>query len=174
MRSRQIYSALAAVALSVFPFGSSMAALPEGASSLNETYKDWRVVCVSGDQGDRCSMIQEQQAKDTGRRVLAVELGAPTDTTVQGVIIMPFGMALAKGITISVDDASAGSGFGFSTCLPQGCLVPIQFDASFVDKLKNGASMTISGTILDSGDNIVFSSSLSGFTAALNRLNELR
>jgi len=66
--------------------------LPGGASSLNETYKDWRVACVQEGAAKHCVMSQVQ-TQQNGRRVLALELNAPTGSTVTGTLVMPFGLA---------------------------------------------------------------------------------
>jgi len=174
MKSRHSVAIAFATLLSVMPVSNAFSALPDGANSLNETYQDWRVACVSDGETDRCSMLQNQVSKDSGQRVMSVELTAPNANGLQGIVLMPFGLALAKGISISIDDAPADATFGFSTCVPQGCVVPVQFNADMIGKLKNGGTLKISGTVLDSGEAITISSSLNGFTAAYNRLNALR
>ncbi|MEO2037624.1 MAG: invasion associated locus B family protein, partial [Martelella sp.] len=55
---------IAAGIVSAFLFGAAaspaISALPEGASSINETYQDWRVTCISNEGVDRCAMIHNQ------------------------------------------------------------------------------------------------------------------
>lgn len=174
MKLRQSVAMTLATLLSVIPFNSAFSALPDGANSLNETYQDWRIACVSDGENDRCSMLQNQVSKDSGQRVMSIELTAPSADSLQGIILMPFGLALANGVTISIDDASSGAKFGFSTCVPQGCIVPVQMNADMIENLKGGGTLKINGTVLDSGEAISISSSLNGFTAAYNRLNALR
>ncbi|MBB4120501.1 invasion associated locus B family protein [Martelella radicis] len=164
----------AAILLAAAPVNPAFSALPDGASSLNETYQDWRVTCVSDGTTDRCAMIHSQVAKDSGQRVLTIELNAPATDRAQGMLIMPFGLALAKGVTMTIDTDGTGATFGFSTCLPQGCLVPIEFDANMLERLKNGGVLHIMATPIDGSDRIDISASLKGFTAAFNRLNALR
>ena len=54
--------------------GTAASTLPGGASSLQETYDDWQVVC--GQQGGvkRCAMVQQQISKENRQRVLDIEL----------------------------------------------------------------------------------------------------
>lgn len=174
MKIRSLLAGAMTALLSITPLGTAFAQMPDGASSINETYQDWRVTCIKNENVDRCSMLHNQVAKDTGQRVLSVELTAPAADRLQGIILMPFGLALANGVKLAVDDGATGSTFGFSTCLPQGCIIPIQFDQSMVDTLKNGGTLNISATIMDTGETINIAASLKGFTAAYNRLNGLR
>ncbi|WP_144409587.1 invasion associated locus B family protein [Martelella endophytica] len=174
MKFRLFAMAAASAVLSLAPMSAALAELPEGASSINEDYQDWRVACVSVDNNDRCSMLHNQVAKDSGQRVLSIELTAPTADGLQGIVLMPFGLALANGVTLNIDTATDGPKFGFSTCLPQGCIAPIRFDAAMIDKLKNGGALNITATVVDSGEPINITASLKGFTAAYNRLNALR
>ena len=89
-------------------------------------------------------------------------------------MILPFGLALAKGVTLNIDSETGGPTFGFSTCLPQGCVVPVELQADMLDALKNGGLLHVSAVPIDGDDRIDIQVSLKGFTAAYNRLNALR
>ena len=91
--------------------------LPGGASSLNETYRDWRVTCVQQGTAKRCALSQAQ-AQQNGQRVLAMELSAPTANTVSGTLVLPFGLALDSGVAFQIDDKPAMAPIRFRTCLP--------------------------------------------------------
>ncbi|AIN83662.1 hypothetical protein IY71_01790 [Brucella suis] len=103
------------------------ASLPGGASTLQETYQDWTVSCQSQKDTTACVMRQEQSSAQTGQRVLTAELRNVAGGKVDGVLLMPFGLDLAKGASLKIDD-TAGPNLTFSTCLPQGCLAPVSFD----------------------------------------------
>src|SRR5690606_16426609 len=47
--------------------------LPGGASSIQETYQDWQVRCVSGEENASCVLTQRQVSQDTGQLLLALE-----------------------------------------------------------------------------------------------------
>ncbi|WP_174801039.1 invasion associated locus B family protein [Martelella limonii] len=174
MKSRHLAAVIVSAIISL-PAAQALSAMPDGASSINETYQDWRVTCVTNDVGARCAMVFNQVAKDTGQRVLTVELSLPPGVdTVQGAIIAPFGLALAQGARVTVDEESEGKLFGFSTCLPQGCLVPLEFDATMLESLKGGNVMNITVQPIDGTNMVRFPVSLKGFTAAYKRLSELR
>lgn len=174
VKIRHVAAGIVSALLFAMPAGQAFSAMPEGASSINETYQDWRVTCISNEGIDRCAMIHNQVAKDSGQRVMTVELSLPEADKIQGVVIMPFGLALAQGVTLTIDGASEGKTFGFSTCLPQGCLVPIEFDSAMIDKLKNGGALNVIAQPIDGSDKISITASLKGFTAGFKRLSELR
>ena len=83
--------------------GAAASTLPGGASSLNETYKDWRVTCVQQGATKRCALSQTQ-VQQNGQRVLAIELAAPSGNTVTGTLVLPFGLALDSGIAFQIDE----------------------------------------------------------------------
>ncbi|MCD4512140.1 hypothetical protein LQT97_12965 [Brucella pseudogrignonensis] len=65
--------------------------LPNGASSINETYGDWTVNCAIADNSKRCGVSQEQGNNQTGQRVFAIDLQPPADGQTNGVLLLPFG-----------------------------------------------------------------------------------
>jgi invasion protein IalB len=146
----------------------SNAGLPGGANSLQETYDDWVVVCAMQDAGKTCVMQQEQRAQQTGQRVLAVEL-RPAGTGTEGAMVLPFGLALAKGATVQVDENAATAPLAFSTCLPAGCVTPVTFNAAMLQALRKGAALKIKVAPDGGGDDIVLSVSLKGFSTAFDR-----
>ena len=66
--------------------------LPGGASSLQETYGDWRVACAQQNGKKICALSQRQTDKDSRQLVLAVELSAPAADKAEGTLILPFGL----------------------------------------------------------------------------------
>ena len=146
-------------------------ALPADASSLNETYWDWRVSCARQGTTKRC-VISQVQTQKSGRRVLAIELNAPNGNTVSGTLVMPFGLALDSGITFQIDDKPAMQPIRFRTCLPVGCIVPVTFDAPTLAALRAGAVLKVRA-VADGGAATPFSISLRGFGTALDRVGVL-
>jgi invasion protein IalB len=142
--------------------------LPGGATSLQETYDDWAVVCATQQSGRSCAMQQEQRAQQTGQRVLAVEL-RPAGTGAEGAMVLPFGLALQSGASVQVDEGTAGAAMSFSTCLPAGCVVPVKFDSKMLDGLRKGTALKIKVMPEGGGDAIQLSVSLKGFSAAFDR-----
>mgnify|MGYP001244534852 CR=1 FL=1 len=169
-----LFATLAAVAPSVAePVRLAQAApstLPGGATSLNETYEDWSVVCVQQPAGKRCVLAQTQT--QNGQRALTVELDPPKDGSVSGVLLLPLGLALAAGVMLQVDDGKAGGPLAFRTCLPAGCLVPLSFDAATVGALRKGKALKLEARA-DGGQAIRLTIPLRGFSNALDRVAAL-
>lgn len=145
--------------------------LPDGASSLNETYKDWGVACVQPGTAKRC-VLSQVQAQQNGQRVLAIELNAPSDNTISGTLVLPFGLALESGVTFQIDEKPAMQPVRFRTCMPGGCLVSVTFDAPALVALRAGTALKVKA-VADGGAAAPFSISLRGFATAVDRVGAL-
>jgi invasion protein IalB len=143
------------------------AALPGGATTLNESHGDWTVSCAVGNQGKICVLAQQQTAGQANQRLLAVEL-RPRDQNVEGTLVLPFGLALDKGVTLQVDDGPAWTPLRIRTCLPGGCLVDLVFDAKTLPLLRKGTTLKIKA-VADGGKDTQLAVSLKGFPSALDR-----
>jgi invasion protein IalB len=119
----------------------------------------------------RCALSQTQ-TQQNGQRVLAIELNPPVGTTVTGTLMLPFGLALAKGVVLQIDDKPVGQPLPFRTCLPGGCLVPLSFDGPTIVALRAGAVLKAK-TIADDGRETPFPLSLRGLGTALDRVGAL-
>jgi invasion protein IalB len=163
----------AAVGVTAWPVVAqpSPATLPGGASSLQETHQDWQVGCALQATGKRC-VLSQIQAQQNGQRILTLELNTPVGTAISGTLVLPFGLAFAKGAAIQLDDKPIGQPLAFRTCLPGGCLVPVNFDTATVTALRTGAAMKVK-TMADDGKDMMFSISLRGFGPALDRVAAL-
>ncbi|WP_246717108.1 invasion associated locus B family protein [Rhizobium leguminosarum] len=151
--------------------GAAASNLPGGASSLNETYKDWRVACAQQDAAKRCTLSQVQ-AQQNGQRVLAIEFNAQSGSTVSGTLVLPFGLALESGVSFQIDEEPATQPVRFRTCMPGGCLVTVTFDAPTLIALRAGTALKVKA-VADGGAAIPFSISLQGFATALDRVGAL-
>lgn len=161
----------AAQAPAVGQAAAATATLPGGASSLNETYKDWRVVCAQQGSKKRC-VLNQVQTQQSGQHVLAIELNALTGSAVAGVLVLPFGLSLDAGVAFQIDEKPTVQPMRFRTCLPSGCIVAVSFDAQMVAALRTGSALKINATA-DSGAAVPFSISLQGFASALDRATTL-
>lgn len=149
------------------------AALPNGASAINEVYGDWTVDCRITDGQKLCLLTQTQGDSRTNQRVFAIELRAPKDGKAEGTILMPFGVKLENGAVLKLDDKDLGQGLRFSTCVPSGCLLPISFPTAATDAMKAGKTLTAAALNLSSGEIISFNIVLNGFGPALERISQL-
>lgn len=147
--------------------------LPGGASALSETHGDWTVNCRVINNAKACAYSFQQLDRNSNQRAYAVELTGINDTEAMGTLALPFGLALGKGVSLSVDDKPMGQPLAFSTCLLTGCLVPVSFPAAAVAQLKAGVSLKVTGTVIDTGQEIHFSIPLNGFANASKRTSQL-
>ncbi|WP_332701468.1 invasion associated locus B family protein [Devosia sp.] len=166
------HSAIAAICLTL-PFASGVGAapLPGGAGSLVETYQDWVVACGAQNNATTCVMRQVQTTQ-AGEHMLTAELLVGADGQLGGALLMPFGLALALGVALNIDETE-GPVLSFSTCLPRGCIAPVSFEAAVVDKLEAGGVLNLTATAAGPQQPVPFKVSLKGFSAALARMMEL-
>ena len=147
--------------------------LPGGASALSETHGDWTVNCQIAGTNKVCSLSHQQFNKQTNQRLLAIELTTKTGEDASGTLALPFGLALAKGVALEIDDKKLDGTLAFNTCQAVGCLVPVAFDADITPMLSSGTTLKVDATAADTGQPISFSISLAGFGGALARTAEL-
>jgi invasion protein IalB len=154
------------------PAGAA-AALPNGASSINETYGEWTVDCRIIDRQKQCVLSQVQGNRETGQRRFAIELRSPKDGKTEGTVVMPFGLNLDAGALLKLDDKDLGKGVRFSTCVPQGCLLPVSFPTVATDAMRKGTKLVVASLNRSTNEPVTFTVSLDGFSAALARTIEL-
>jgi invasion protein IalB len=145
-------------------------ALAAGATSVNETYTDWVVLCSVTDKGRVCLMTQQQRKKDTNQLVLAIELASVAAEQLRGNLVLPFGLRLADGVTLQIDGGPVSKPLPFATCLPAGCIVQVAFDPVTLKALKSGTALKLTAKAHEGGQDVVFGVSLKGFAAAHDRV----
>jgi len=147
--------------------------LPGGASAVTETHGDWTVRCqVRQPEGRVACLVQQEQVDNQSRqRLMAVEV-VPSADGLLGTLILPFGLNLDQGVSLSVDDGQPLPTLRFRTCLPAGCMVALNFAADMVAALQGGTALKVAA-IADGGAPTPFSVSLTGFASALARAKEL-
>jgi invasion protein IalB len=150
----------------------STSGLPGGATSLRETYDDWSVACAVEQSRKTCGMQQELRQQQNNQRVLAVEL-RPSATGVEGTMVLPFGLLLAKGATIQIDDGAALAPFPIRTCLPAGCIAPLNFDAKTLANLRKATALKVKVSPDGGGADTQWPVSLKGFGTAFDRVAAL-
>ncbi|KKB11479.1 hypothetical protein VE25_12580 [Devosia geojensis] len=156
------------------PQGAPAITLPNGASSITETFNDWTVNCAVQNDRKICATSQAQGNRQTGQQVFAIELYASQDGASNGILILPFGLDIQTPVALRVGEQALGSGAEFTTCMPGGCIVPIAFPQAELDVLKRGATLTVTARSASAGSEPAeFVVSLSGFTAAIDRVDQL-
>lgn len=148
-------------------------ALPNGASTLQETYGKWSVSCKQEAARQLCRVSQVQVEDKSKKRLFAFELGELSEAKANGMLLLPFGLALGKGVVFQVDDKAAGAPLAFSTCVPAGCLVPLNLDAALLKQLQKGKLLKMNVTPVNSAATTTFTVPLDGFEAAYKRAASL-
>jgi invasion protein IalB len=146
--------------------------LPNGASSISETYGDWTVKCAIVD-GKKACVFSQTRSDEKGDRVFAVEFHPAQNGATNGILLMPFGLKLADGVKLKIDTLNLGQGAPFESCLQQGCIVPLTLPTIATDAMKSGKSLIVSATFANASEPTAFTISLAGFAAALGRTAEL-
>lgn len=149
-------------------------ALPGGASSMQETYQDWRVNCMQQAAAKPACTFSQTQSRENVQRVLAIELTiSDGGKNMLGNLVLPFGLLLDAGVLLQVDEGKPGEARRFSTCMPGGCVVPLTFDAATAAALRMGQKLNIHARVADGNRDMVFPISLKGFAPALDRTIQL-
>lgn len=166
---------LPALILTVAPglVQAQAAATPE---PQTEVHGDWRVTCIEPEDASRqCVATQIQVQKEGGQRVLGIELRLQPGGAVHGVLALPFGLLLQPGVRLAVDEGEdVGDSHAFVTCLPDGCLVPLNFSAAEVERLRKGRNLNVRALAMGDRSVVKLPISLSGITAALRALEAKR
>jgi invasion protein IalB len=150
--------------------GARVGALPNGASQLSETYGDWTLTCSMGTKV--CTLSQALVNKE-GQRAFLIELRVAKDGASEGTILMPFGLKLDAGVLLKLDDRDMGQGLRFSTCVAQGCMLPINFPVAGMNAIRNGKALAVGALNMSDGQLVTFSISLNGFAVAVDRAVQL-
>lgn len=153
------------------PLGAKkISPLPSGATLISETYGDWTVNCGTNREKKLCTISQAQVNKGTGQRVFAIELRTSKDGSIEGTILMPFGLKLQAGVIIKLDNEEQK--LSFSTCLAQGCFVTVALPSAAIDAMRKAKTFTVGALSVSDNRIITFNVSLNGFEAAIARANQ--
>jgi invasion protein IalB len=152
---------------------------PAGATTVSESYGDWTMTCVRPSEKAACVVAQSQGDSKTGRRKFGIELKRPQDGYAEGVVVMPFGLAIEPGITFKLDDQVLGKGAPYTSCTGEGCLVPISFPMAATDAMRTAKTLTVTGRKAggsaagDVGEAATIAVPLVGFSQAFDRAGVL-
>jgi invasion protein IalB len=150
------------------PAGRTAQAPPGGAAPAQETHGDWRVSCAQQNGQKGCIFLQQLSDPNTRQLVMGLELKAVGSDQVEGTLVLPFGLAVDKPVTLQVDDSGPTMSRNFKTCVAAGCLVLLTFEPATVSALRKGSTLNIKVIAAD-GKEGWFKLSLNGFGSALDR-----
>lgn len=145
--------------------------LPNGASSLSESYQAWSLSCATIKGANRCAVQQQVWNVKPRQRLLSISF-QPEGMQMRGTALVPFGVDLSKGFTILADGSPAGEVFPFSTCLPEGCIVPLDLSAVTLKKMEKAEKLEISINAIG-GREMKFPLSPKGLEEAMKRATSL-
>ncbi|MHA7775782.1 invasion associated locus B family protein [Roseibium sp. M-1] len=145
--------------------------LPGGASSLQETYQDWRLNCRSEAASTICA-VEQVQNQQNGQRLMAIEIRRDGSDALMGTLLLPFGLKLNAGVMSQIDEEALSEPWEFSTCMLAGCIVPLKFDAAMVSALRNGIVLHLKTQSIDARA-VNLTVPLKGFSLALDRMQML-
>lgn len=148
--------------------GLTAAATAQNAEAQNTTHQDWVVTCTASEAGQSCAMVQRLNLGDGGAQ-MSLEMSLGPDGSAVGVMIAPFGLDIAKGVSINID---GGPRFNlpFRTCRQFGCVVRMNFGAEVVALLRRGATLQATLYQLDGNAELNIPFSLNGFSSAFANL----
>jgi invasion protein IalB len=151
------------------PTAAKGPAWPPGATSVSESYGDWTVSCSRPNDRSLCIVMQSQGDSKTGQRKFGLELGTPREGRSEGMILMPFGLALEAGVTFKLDEQTLGKGAPYSSCTAEGCIVPISFPTLATDGMRTAKVLTVTGQKPGAAEPATITVPLAGFPAAFDR-----
>jgi invasion protein IalB len=165
-----VASTLAAAARIAAAAEQPQSQLPGGAQSITEVFQDWQMVCNQPQGVKQCAVAQQQTDSKTGQRVLGVELRSQGDKA-EGILLLPFGLTLDKGVTLRIGEAEIAAGLRFKTCLLAGCVVPLSFDSKTIAALRKAPALTVNA--FGDAEPVTLTVSLKGFGPAFDRAGVL-
>jgi invasion protein IalB len=142
--------------------------LPGGASQLQETHGDWRVICNPQKGETACTFSQQQIDNQSRQLVLGIELKPAGADKAEGTLVLPFGLAVTRPVTLQVDEAGPTQNFQFRTCIPAGCLVAVTFEPGTLAAIRKGTTLAVKATG-EGGQETALKISLKGFSSAFDR-----
>ena len=138
------------------------------APQVAETHGDWSVVCGSQNNRKICTATSQLTDKASGRRIVGIELRAAAADRVAVTIVLPFGPAVDKPVTIRIDDSDPIT-VPFKTCVQIGCLATTTWELPVLAALRKGTVAFIGTIAADTGKDVTFRISLNGVGTAFDR-----
>jgi invasion protein IalB len=150
----------------------SMAGPVQANPKHGQTFKDWTARCeqAPGTSTERCFIFQNLVLKESGKRLVHMAVGYLAANGQEAtVIIMPLGISLPPGASISIDGGPSHE-MVIERCDANGCVGTVALSDGLIANLKHGREARIS---FHDGKRrrIAVPLSLLGFTAGFNSLD---
>src|SRR5260221_8185237 len=138
--------------------------------SINQNVGDWVVRCVltSVKSPAPCEVLQSTVNKDNQQRISSLSIAyVPSRESYAMQIVVPTGVALAKGLTL----APSLNSVKFTRCERDGCYVEMLIDNAAIPSLAGaGKAATIGVVGYGQANEIKLPVSLTGFPEAMDRM----
>ncbi len=152
--------------------GSPAPAAAQGQPEIKQV-GDWAVRCFPIQSASPCDMFQQQDAKDSKQRVLALSIAYIPHLNQHGIqISVPLAVAVQPGVVIH-DGNFSSKVMPYRRCDRAGCYVEMLLDNSVVDQLSHGGDSAMIKVTADDGKQYDLKFSLKGFSAAHDAMMEL-
>ena len=143
-----------------------------------EDFKSWRVVCDDRDRDGKvhrsCFMQQVVILSSTKKPVFEVAIDPPVGGKAsRAAVIAPLGTKLADGVLANISGVDPFK-LGFRHCDRNGCWAIFDVNQNLLAALKAGNQIEFTMLDATSGKPFKFDISLSGFSAAYQRLQEVQ
>jgi invasion protein IalB len=133
-------------------------------------FKNWVRTCadIQGGKKQVCTLIQHLNMKDTGRRILSINIQKLPQEKASVTLSLPLGVDLLQGAVVAVDKLKPFK-VPFRVCLNNGCHITLTGDSKWLASMKKGNQFTVTFANRQ-GKKFTIPVSLSGFTAGFNSL----
>lgn len=135
----------------------------------------WVVNCASGANGGalECQMSQNLTEAKTGQRVLTVTIRKQAkDGAMAMLLALPHGLFIPAGASYQID-AGEKKAVAIQTSDQNGAYAAVPLDAALITALKTGTNLNI-GMESVTRKPVAIPLSLNGFTAAIDKLDEVQ
>ncbi len=145
-----------------------------GETYVAETSGDWDVRCLKSEDGKDPCQIYQLLVNETGNAVaeftmLPLNDGGPA--VAGATMVTPLETYLPAGVAMAIDGGEERR-YDFTFCNAQGCVSRMGVTANDISLMQKGAKATVklvpAGS--ESGEPVVLTLSLSGFTAAYDKV----
>lgn len=116
---------------------------------LNDPYATpalWGISCSKGTAQPRCSVVADLRLKGN-QRLLGAEVYSVDARSATGVLTLPFGLSVSDGVILQIDQQKDRITLPFSTCLPQGCQVPLNLDEAMLNAMRKGKILKLTAEV---------------------------
>ena len=139
--------------------------------AVNELHDNWSVRCFMVESQAPCDVLQVGTNAETQQRVSLISIAyLPATQSYATQIIVPLGVALARGLSLQAGEASL-TGVKFNRCERDGCYVEIALPPATVNAIRMLTEDTlITVYSYGTGDPLQLPFSVSGFSAAMDHM----